>query len=296
MKLWIKAAGFSGFWFAGLTIFNGSFAAWNFFERDWWAVGIQGGLAVLMLAVAVSGTHSRHSGLVREARVDEAMNQAVRQVIPNFTYSGPLGSSSITSTWGAWPSLPAPSPPQSLVLDEPEEVEELVSAWRLWNLDYHAVDGLRLRGMHNAVWDSAEFEATCDLGGLTKHLLNPEVGDQEHGLHELRRSGMLMPSLYPQHDFSAPGCGLYAHRKSVVSVVVPSPTTVLGTVALSGLVVPGETGYRAQHARIERLYVLVNPEDRGQEIACLEPLRKRYGVPVRAVTQAELELLTREEN
>src|SRR5690606_19181673 len=106
-------------------------------------------------------------------------------------------------------------------LDPPEEMwsPQRILAWRAWIWG----DG-ELRGVWKP-WTSVAFEAECGICD--------EVPGWDHtcGIYAVKQRWKL-------HVFDRPGS---RHR------------LVIGVVALSGLVVEHDTGYRAQHARIVEL-------------------------------------------
>jgi hypothetical protein len=121
----------------------------------------------------------------------------------------------------AHPAAPLPWLP-SLLPNPQEPVEEFwspepVNAWRAWQWN-----GIALRGVITE-WRGQEFEAQCDA------------------CHE--PPGWAHP------------CGIYAvsHPADLATLFLGDPD-VVGRVALSGLVIEHEIGYRASHARILDLW------------------------------------------
>ena len=77
--------------------------------------------------------------------------------------------------------------------------------------------------------------------------------------------------------------GLYA-RKTFDAIIGEYDAPVLGEVALSGIVVEGERGYRAQTAAIRSLYLNVNGQYPRGPLLLADELEQRYQCPVTLAT------------
>lgn len=146
------------------------------------------------------------------------------------------------------------STPRSSSRDRAPDVLGEIMAFRAWEVEtvWGAGDRYRLlslSGYPGDLWPTgAWMEAECDSGCV-------EI---------------------PGDDCS---CGIYAakHRRHLVRLGYNrrgSSPRVIGDVALAGKVVPGEKGWRAERARVVRLYV---PYELWELVG---PLREDYKIPV----------------
>lgn len=118
---------------------------------------------------------------------------------------------------------------------------EAVVGWRTWSLDSSGL----LIGGYGATWASAEVEAVCVRGPYARYRTPLDDRDGE------------WPELHLAPDPRC-WCGIYAWRRKEdllgPFVGLGAPVAVVGEVELSGRVIEHEFGYRAQRARITRLW------------------------------------------
>lgn len=130
-------------------------------------------------------------------------------------------ASQLLSVWMG--SMQSPEGPKHTVVDSTEEI----LAYRGWNLEDDPVNGARLRSMFiGAIWDGPSLVADA-----------PPTQMAPHGYHH----------------------GVYAMKEklwqSIYGVNIATSAHVTGVVLLSGLVVEGANGYRAERATIQSLTI-----------------------------------------
>ncbi|MGE0228834.1 MAG: hypothetical protein AB7U23_10030 [Dehalococcoidia bacterium] len=166
--------------------------------------------------------------------------------------------------WIAARFMPEPVEPRPPVVDPTTlpAIPEAVEGWRLFQLQADAIRGLFLVGMHGQRWSGIEFTAVC-----YDRVDGPVIATQESCVHHLAN-----PSWH-----HAPGCGIYSTKRPTF---IP-PGYFIARCLSYGVVAEHEHGYRAQHCRIEELF-LIAPEHVTRPFA-VPGIEERYGIPVNVV-------------
>lgn len=155
----------------------------------------------------------------------------------------------------------------------PDSITPLVG-YRAWGLEtrYGFLVGT---GMYGGVWKPGEHDAKCRAQGARTQYPYLTFSPT---------------SVVPHDDSHTPhskcGCGFYSYRDpwdALYQAMGLEGRGVVGAVRLWGKIVPGDNGYRAQHAEP---IALVRPLGFDDELA--EALERRYGI-VWCSTLAELE-------
>lgn len=133
-----------------------------------------------------------------------------------------------------------------------------VAGWRAWIVACSGLREPRLRSLYfDVLWPTDDWliaEEQYDRGYIERHGVCA-ARDREH-LASLHR---YMSSAHPRYVEGG------QERAGIAAI---------GEVALAGLIVPGERGYRAERARVLSIYLPYAAWE------LVEPLRRAYRVPV----------------
>lgn len=180
-----------------------------------------------------------------------------------YRFSG-VGNGGSQHTTDASPTPDNPTPPA----DVPFEEGTVLTGYRAFQLEMYATERPTLIGQHATNgWLDGTFSAQCGFSdeSAAQCLADPDWSKHKHGT-------------------GSPGCGVYSVRDlTTLDTAYP----VYAAVVNFGIVVPGDTGFRAQHTRIEQLWMLHDdPNDWTETVA--EHLSTRYGAPCDITTLEEL--------
>ena len=171
-------------------------------------------------------------------------------------YAAQLPYDAMIRLTGVWGQLSATIVTSDTPLSEVEDRDRPLYGLRSWNLRV-VPDPMLFSPILGDGWNEREMIAACE--GKSKNV----VAHLEGGKC---------------------GCGIYAMKKMQhVSGFPSSETLVYGVVSLHGAVLEGERGYRAERARIERLYWPTTCALGSIESAVMATLEKRYECPVTAL-------------
>lgn len=254
-----------------------AFFVWYGVETDpWWsttlsAVAVVGGIVMFIVGAMIRlGAPREHRE--PEEDLDSNANATIRAYYASaapgtnpsyYTSPGYAVSSSTGYTLppsGAVPPLPALSNP-------PEEYQGEFKGWRSFGLTVDEHYRYLLRGSHGTTWETGELDAVC----LALSIYAPDGTCREH-LKQARC-----------------GCGIYMMKaldKGWISSAIQNPGVILAQCSAWGVVVEGEHGFRAEHCRIDRLYV----DDTNPEL--MESLCNRYKCLVLSLQEHATPLLT----
>lgn len=112
-----------------------------------------------------------------------------------------------------------------------EDRSKLFRGIRSYHL-FHDKQGFRLRGMYGVTWETSRLTATCGKSGL-----EGEDKCRNH-LREKKCS-----------------CGIYALYDNMSNQFWGYRTSVFGDVVGWGAIIHAENGWRAEHVRIDRLWI-----------------------------------------
>lgn len=190
-------------------------------------------------------------------------SDALAPSIPMWSNSNVL----YTANWDADPEPrteePAdPTLPESIPLDP----DTVLVGYR----GFHLIDGGLVGSYRQTVWDGGTFSAMC-------------------GSSSTSAAQCLADSQWSRfRHASEPGCGIYSRRK-LTDLLRHAPSSsyeVYASVVNFGIVVPAETGFRAQHTRIEQLWLIGERGDWNETVASY--LSRRYNAPCEITTQETL--------